>query len=87
MNAGVLSPLGTTATLGNQMGELRHLFDINYFGLVSMISAALPHLRAAKGDSSEITGRIILVSSGAATGAYSGWGAYSCAFVVSPIRK
>lgn len=59
------------------MDSFRHLFDVNYFGLISLISAALPYLNTAKGNGSTITGRIVLVSSGAATGGVAGWGAYS----------
>lgn len=79
MNAGTLSPLGTTASLTGKLDEYKSLFDVNYFGLISMITHALPFLkeREAKDDASAVSGRIVLVSSGAATGGVAGWGPYS----------
>lgn len=47
----------------------KRLFDINVFSIISLVQAALPHLRKAKGS-------IIIVSSGAALKGYKGWGAY-----------
>ncbi|KAH6616780.1 hypothetical protein C7974DRAFT_416895 [Boeremia exigua] len=47
----------------------RAAFDTNVFSAVGLVQAALPLLRESKG-------RIVLTSSGAATGAYQGWGAY-----------
>ena len=49
--------------------EWRSAFDVNLFSAISFIRPALPFLRKTHG-------RIILTSSGAATGTYSTWGAY-----------
>jgi len=54
------------------MEEWRKMFDVNFFSLIYTIQAALPALR-----SSEVGGRIIFVSSGAAEGGFSGMGGYS----------
>jgi NAD(P)-dependent dehydrogenase (short-subunit alcohol dehydrogenase family) len=45
------------------------LFDINLFSIVTLVQEALPHLQ-------KTNGRVINISSGAATKAYRGWGAY-----------
>lgn len=71
--------------------EWRKLFDINYFSAIAFVcilalrfrlltdlvqtKAALPELRKTKGT-------IVITSSGASTGAYSGWGAYSASKAV-----
>ncbi|MFI9505357.1 SDR family oxidoreductase [Nocardia sp. NPDC052566] len=52
-NAGV-SVLGTAENL--PMAEIRRAMEVNYFGVVEMTRAALPHLRATKG-------RVITVTS------------------------
>jgi NAD(P)-dependent dehydrogenase (short-subunit alcohol dehydrogenase family) len=44
-------------------------FHVNLFSVVSIVQAALPALRKSKGT-------IVFTSSGAATSAYAGWGAY-----------
>lgn len=49
--------------------EWRAAYDTNVFSAVGMVQAALPSLRKTKG-------RIVITSSGAATGAYQGWAAY-----------
>ncbi|KAM0787933.1 hypothetical protein ACM66B_006138 [Microbotryomycetes sp. NB124-2] len=77
LNAGTLDPLGTTATLTGQLDKYKQLFDVNFFSLVSLVQHALPHLRESKQSSGDVTGRIIMVSSGAATGGVAGWGPYS----------
>jgi NAD(P)-dependent dehydrogenase (short-subunit alcohol dehydrogenase family) len=51
------------------MEDWRSVFDVNFFSAVSLVRAAILSLRSSQG-------RIIFVSSGAATGAYSTWGAY-----------
>lgn len=80
VNAATLSPLGTTASMHTsaRLEEYRKLFEINYFSLISIIAHALPSLNLVKaGQDASLTGRIILVSSGAATKGVAGWGAYS----------
>ncbi|SCZ91932.1 BZ3500_MvSof-1268-A1-R1_Chr5-3g08228 [Microbotryum saponariae] len=81
LNAGTLSPLGKISSMTDRLAEHKALFDTNYFSLVSIISHALPFLneRANKDlqEREEISGRIVMVSSGASTGGVAGWGAYS----------
>ncbi|OZJ03123.1 hypothetical protein BZG36_03871 [Bifiguratus adelaidae] len=45
------------------------LFDINFFSVLSLLKETIPSLRESKG-------RVITVSSGAASKGYYGWGAY-----------
>ncbi|KAI9222145.1 short-chain dehydrogenase [Blastocladiella britannica] len=68
-NAGVLEPVGKIADV--PMADVRAAFDVNLFSVIQLTKAALPLLRAAT------PGRIVLVSSGAASKAYHGWAAYS----------
>ncbi|KAG7193106.1 uncharacterized protein KQ657_001223 [Scheffersomyces spartinae] len=70
LNAGVLDPV---APIGEAViGDWKRLFDINFFSIVGLVAEALPYLRnAANGK-----GKVIAVSSGASTKAYSSWGAY-----------
>jgi len=46
--------------------------NINLVSLVTTLHAAAPHLR----ESPSGTGKVVLVSSGAAVGQYAGWGPY-----------
>ncbi|KAF8529186.1 NAD-P-binding protein [Hysterangium stoloniferum] len=48
----------------------KQLFDVNFFSLLHTVRSALPRLRESKG-------KIVFVSSGAATGGIAGWGAYN----------
>ncbi|EMG46930.1 Oxidoreductase, putative [Candida maltosa Xu316] len=66
-NAGVLEPVGTIDS--TSVDDWKRLYDINLFSIVELIKQSLPHLK-------KTTGRVIAVSSGAATKAYSGWYAY-----------
>jgi NAD(P)-dependent dehydrogenase (short-subunit alcohol dehydrogenase family) len=71
LNAGTLHPLGRiSSTSISTLSEWRNVFEINFFSLVHTVQAALPHLRKAGG-------RIVFVSSGAATGNISAWGPYN----------
>ena len=54
------------------MSEWKKHFDVNFFSLVTAVKAALPALRKAENG-----GRIIFVSSGAATKGLAAWGPYS----------
>ncbi|KAI8853227.1 hypothetical protein BC829DRAFT_430187 [Chytridium lagenaria] len=65
-NAGVLDPVARMSDV--DVNILRKLFDINLFSIISLAQRCLPYLRKAE------PGRMILVSSGAATKAYPGWG-------------
>ncbi|GAA5923880.1 uncharacterized protein JCM15063_005489 [Sporobolomyces koalae] len=83
LNAGTLHPLGSTSSFvgPDKLAEYKSLFDINFFSLVSIVGHALPHLASTEGKSldpdAEAHGRIIMVSSGAATGGVQSWGPYS----------
>jgi len=48
----------------------KQAFDVNFFSVVGLLKAAVPHLR-------KTSGRVIFVSSGASTTVYPAWGAYS----------
>ncbi|KAH9877570.1 hypothetical protein IAQ61_002937, partial [Plenodomus lingam] len=67
VNHGGLEPVRKVGE--SSVEEWRAAFDRNVFGGLSFIQAALPALRTSHG-------RIILISSGAATTAYQGWAAY-----------
>lgn len=47
-------------------------FDVNVFSLLGTLQLALPDLRMSKNG-----GRVVFISSGAATGSTPGWGAYN----------
>lgn len=66
-NAGVLEPVQNVNNI--DVSAWKKLFDVNFFSVVSLASIALPHL-------SKVNGNLILVSSGASTKPYYGWGAY-----------
>ncbi|KAI0384334.1 NAD(P)-binding protein [Hypomontagnella monticulosa] len=67
VNHGVLSPI--TKIFESSAEEWRHAYDINVFSALALIKEAIPELRKSEG-------RVIFISSGAAFGAYSGWGSY-----------
>ncbi|KAJ1721047.1 hypothetical protein LPJ53_004377 [Coemansia erecta] len=66
-NAGVLEPIAKLADV--DLSLLRAHLETNVVSVVSLTQRLLPQLRASRG-------RVVNVSSGAATGAYQGWGAY-----------
>ncbi|KAL7748863.1 hypothetical protein RI367_005776 [Sorochytrium milnesiophthora] len=66
-NAGILEPLGRLADV--DLNQWKTLIDVNVLSVVALTQKALPHVRASHG-------RMIFVSSGAATNAYHGWSAY-----------
>ncbi|CAE6365497.1 unnamed protein product [Rhizoctonia solani] len=70
LNAGTLDPLGRIDSPESNVDGWKSAFDINFFSLLHLIKAGLPLLR-------ESHGRVIFVSSGAATGGIAGWGPYS----------
>lgn len=77
LNAGTLHPLGRIASTSlAPLPEWRNAFELNFFSLVHTLQAAIPHLRSKESDG-DIGGRVIFVSSGAATGGVAAWGAYS----------
>ncbi|KAK4102687.1 NAD(P)-binding protein [Parathielavia hyrcaniae] len=67
VNHGVLSPMARIENASVE--DWKKLYDANFFSALALTKEAVPHLRASKG-------RIVFVSSGAATGAYTSWGAY-----------
>ncbi|GAA6015661.1 hypothetical protein JCM8202_001066 [Rhodotorula sphaerocarpa] len=82
LNAGQMGPLAPVAALGGPaLDGVKELFEVNFFSLVSIVAHALPHLRQREGKeglaSGAPAGRIVLVSSGAATGGVTGWAAYN----------
>lgn len=70
VNHGTLDPVKKLAD--STAEEWRASYDINFFSAISLAKAAVPPLSSSKG-------RIIFTSSGAATNAYQGWGAYGSA--------
>ncbi|KAG9317396.1 hypothetical protein JVU11DRAFT_1595 [Chiua virens] len=74
LNAGTLDPLTRVSDPTVSLDAWKHHFDVNFFSLVSAVKAALPALRASPN-----TGRVIFISSGAATGNTPGWAAYNAA--------
>ncbi|KAJ1981574.1 hypothetical protein H4R35_000668 [Dimargaris xerosporica] len=68
-NAGVLKPIAAIAEA--DVNQWKSHFDTNFFSAVQLIQVAIPHLRQA-------LGRVVLVSSGAASHPYYAWGAYCC---------
>ncbi|KAJ3043578.1 hypothetical protein HDV00_004678 [Rhizophlyctis rosea] len=70
-NAGGIEPLKKIAD--SDLDEWRKLFELNFFSGVDLIQRSLPHLRKASANGG---GRIIIVSSGAATRATAGWNPY-----------
>ncbi|KAL5115735.1 hypothetical protein ACEQ8H_006343 [Pleosporales sp. CAS-2024a] len=67
VNHGSLEPVRKVGE--SSVEEWRGAFEGNVFSAVGFVQAALPPLRSTQG-------RIVFVSSGAATAAYQGWGAY-----------
>ncbi|KAJ2330812.1 hypothetical protein GGI00_003534 [Coemansia sp. RSA 2681] len=66
-NAGTLDPISKLADLDADAWRLN--FEVNVVAVVALTQRALPMLREARG-------RVINISSGAATHAYQGWAAY-----------
>lgn len=72
LNAGVLTPMGKIADPSIPLDGWKDLFDVNFFSLITAIRMTIPELRK-----SELGGRIIFISSGAATGNIAAWGPYN----------
>lgn len=72
MNAAVLNPMGKIASSDVGIDDWKSHFDINFFSLITALRATLPALRE-----SDLGGRVVFVSSGAATGNVAGWGPYN----------
>ncbi|KAK1826676.1 hypothetical protein QBC39DRAFT_363737 [Podospora conica] len=67
INHGALSPM--TRLADASIEEWKRLYDVNLFSALALVKETIPHLRATKGS-------MVFVSSGAAIGAYTSWGAY-----------
>ncbi|KAI1392543.1 NAD(P)-binding protein [Hypoxylon trugodes] len=67
VNHGVLTPI--TKIFESSVEEWKHAYDINFFSALALIKEAIPELRKSQG-------RVVFISSGAAFGAYAGWGSY-----------
>ncbi|KAK0723876.1 hypothetical protein B0T21DRAFT_45306 [Apiosordaria backusii] len=67
INHGALSPM--TRVANSSVEEWKALYDANFFSALALAKETIPSLRQTKG-------RLITLSSGAAIGAYAGWGAY-----------
>ncbi|KAF6807757.1 short-chain dehydrogenase [Colletotrichum sojae] len=67
INHGVLEPV--TRLANANLEEWKRAYDINVFSGLALVQASLAELRKSKGC-------VLWVSSGAATGAYTAWGAY-----------
>lgn len=70
--AGKIAPSTPTSTDAVPLDAWHHHFEVNFFSLITALHATLPALRA-----SELGGRVVFVSSGAAVGAMSGWAPYN----------
>ena len=74
LNAGMLEPLANVACEDVPIEQWKEHFDVNFFSLVTALRATLPELRK-----SPLGGRVVFVSSGAATGNTPAWGPYNAA--------
>lgn len=72
LNAGTIDPIGPIADPANTVQQWADTFQINLFSIIHMLQHATPHLRKA-----EHGGKVVMVSSGAATGNTFGWGCYN----------
>ncbi|GAA5911334.1 hypothetical protein JCM6882_002350 [Rhodosporidiobolus microsporus] len=83
LNAGTVHPVSAIRDLSASSGKLdefRQLMEVNFVSLVSLLTHAIPYLNVRDGKSLEEgapAGRVVLVSSGAATGGVTGWAAYN----------
>ncbi|ESK96091.1 short-chain dehydrogenase [Moniliophthora roreri MCA 2997] len=71
LNAATLDPLCRIVD-NTPLSAWRNHFEVNFFSLITAVRAALPALRK-----SELGGRVVFVSSGAATKGTAGWGPYN----------
>jgi NAD(P)-dependent dehydrogenase (short-subunit alcohol dehydrogenase family) len=74
-NAGVLDPVVKLDAADAR--KWQECFQTNLFSIITALPILLPEFRAASGDS-QSPAKILLISSGAATGSYQGWSAYGC---------
>ncbi|ORZ31625.1 putative short-chain dehydrogenase [Catenaria anguillulae PL171] len=69
-NAGILDPMDHISKI--PISFFRQILDVNVTSVLQLTQLALPHLRTSPLG----LGRLVLISSGAATNAYHGWTAY-----------
>jgi NAD(P)-dependent dehydrogenase (short-subunit alcohol dehydrogenase family) len=74
LNAGIVEPLGYIGHPEIDTNAWRAHFEVNFFPLVVALKAALPSLR-----NSDLGGRVVFMSSGAAVTGNTGSGPYSAA--------
>ena len=72
LNAGTLDPIARIGDTSMPASAWKAHFDVNFFSLISTIQDVLPALRR-----SELGGRVIFISSGAATKGTAAWGPYN----------
>ncbi|KZV76106.1 NAD-P-binding protein [Peniophora sp. CONT] len=72
LNHGLLDPVARISSGENSASSWATHFDTNVFSCITAVQASLPALRKSPNG-----GRVIFVSSGAATGGTAGWGAYN----------
>ena len=72
LNAGVLEPTGKITSPGLSVEAWKQHFEVNFFSLLTALRTTLPWLHK-----STLGGRIIFISSGAATGNMYGWAPYN----------
>ncbi|KAH9951619.1 short-chain dehydrogenase [Amylocystis lapponica] len=72
LNAGTLEPMGRIASPDIPLDAWKSSFDVNFFSLIVALRAAIPELRK-----SDLGGRVVFISSGAATGNTAGWAPYN----------
>lgn len=71
LNAGALEPCRRIGS-DTPLSDWKAHFDVNFFSVVGALKAALPALRK-----SDLGGRVIFISSGAAVDGNAGWGPYN----------
>ena len=71
LNAAMLDPM-TRIGDNTPISEWKQHFDLNFFSLVTALKSSLPSLRE-----SELGGKVVFVSSGAAEKGSAGWGPYN----------
>ncbi|TRM67744.1 hypothetical protein BD626DRAFT_105531 [Schizophyllum amplum] len=72
LNAGAIEPIARITDTNVPLAAWRSALDVNVLSLVVALRAAVPALKNSVGG-----GRVIFVSSGAATKGTPGWGAYN----------
>ncbi|PSS05398.1 hypothetical protein PHLCEN_2v3887 [Hermanssonia centrifuga] len=78
LNAGVLEPTGKITSPDLNLEAWKAHFEVNFFSQVTAVRTVLPWLHK-----SELGGKIIFVSSGAATGNTHGWAPYNASKAAS----